>query len=115
MKKRTIASLILSLLVMVLVPILTVQTVLSPDALGLMFIYTMVLNPIVSVVIGILSVSDGKVQWHLPVVNAVIYLIAAIAVMGFDVSLLLGAAVYLVLGVAAAYIAKAVSARKAGK
>ncbi|MBR3998246.1 MAG: hypothetical protein IKI93_07875 [Clostridia bacterium] len=115
MKTRTIVSLILSLLVMAVVPVLTVTTVPGADALGLMYLFTVALNPIVSIVIGVLSGWDGKILWYLPLVNAAVYLIASAAVMGFDAAWLIGAAVYFVLGIAAAYIAKAVRARKAGK
>ena len=115
MKTRTIVSLILTLAVMVLVPVITIYTALSGDALGLMFLYTMVLNPVVSVVIGILSGWDKKVQWYLPVVNALVYLIAAIVMMESDVFWFVGAVVYLVLGIAAAYVTNAIRKRKAAK
>ena len=115
MKTRTIVSVILSLLVMAVVPVLTATTVSGADALGLMYIFTMVLNPIVSVVTGILSGWDGKILWYLPLVNAAVYLIASAAVMGFDASLLIGAVVYFVLGIAAAYVTKAIKMYKAAE
>ena len=115
MKTRTIIALILTLLVMVLVPVLTVFTVMSTDTLGLMFLYTMVLNPIVSIAIGILAGWGDKLQWYLPAANAVVYLIASAVIMGFDVSWLIGAAVYLVLGIAAAYVTGSVKKHKAAR
>ncbi|MBQ7921247.1 MAG: hypothetical protein IJ325_01540 [Clostridia bacterium] len=115
MKKRTILSIVLSLLVMVLVPVLTVYSVLGADALGLMYIYIMVLNPIVSIVIGILSGWGEKTQWYLPLINGVIYLIGSVVLMDFDITWLIGAVVYFVLGIAAAYITNAIRKRKAGK
>ena len=112
MKTRTVVSLLLTLVVMVLVPIITIFTALGADALGLMYLYTMVLNPIASIVIGILSGWDKKTQWYLPLVNAVIYLIASIVMMEFDISWLIGAVAYFVLGIAAAYITNAVRKHK---
>ena len=112
MKTRTVVSLLLTLVVMVLVPIITIFTVLGADALGLMFLYTMVLNPIASIVIGILSGWGKKTQWYLPLVNAVVYLIASIVMMEFDISWLIGAVAYFVLGIAAAYITNAVRKHK---
>ena len=115
MKTRTVVSLLLTLVVMVLVPIITIFTALGADALGLMYLYTMVLNPIASIVIGILSGWGKKTQWYLPLVNAVVYLIASAVIMGFDVSCLIGAAVYLVLGIAAAYVTGSVKKHKAAR
>jgi len=112
MKTRTVVSLLLTLVVMVLVPIITIFTALGADALGLMHLYTMVLNPIASIVIGILSGWGKKTQWYLPLVNAVVYLIASIVMMEFDISWLIGAVAYFVLGVAAAYITNAVRKHK---
>jgi len=112
MKTRTVVSLLLTLVVMVLVPIITIFTALGADALGLMYLYTMVLNPIASIVIGILSGWGKKTQWYLPLVNAVVYLIASIVMMEFDISWLIGAVAYFVLGVAAAYITNAVRKHK---
>jgi len=112
MKTRTIVSIFLSLLVMVLVPVLTVFTTLGADALGLMFLYTFVLNPIASIVIGILSGWGEKTQWYLSLINAIIYLIASVVIMEFDVSWLFGAVIYFVLGIAAAYITNAIRKRR---
>jgi len=112
MKTRTVVSLLLTLVVMVLVPIITIFTALGADALGLMYLYTMVLNPIASIVIGILSGWGKKTQWYLPLVNAVVYLIASIVMMEFDISWLIGAVAYFVLGIAAAYITNAVRKHK---
>lgn len=112
MKARTIISVILSLIAMVLVPALTITTLLGGDALGIMLILTFTLNPIVSVVIGILSGWDGKVQWYLPLANAVIFLIASILIMEFDISLLIEAVIYFALGILAAYITNTVKNKK---
>jgi len=112
MKTRTVVSLLLTLVVMVLVPIITIFTALGADALGLMYLYTMVLNPIASIVIGILSGWGKKTQWYLPLVNAVVYLIASIVMMEFDISWLIGAVAYFVLGIAADYITNAVRKQK---
>lgn len=113
MKKRTTISIILSLLVMVLVPVLTVYTALGADALGLMFLYTMLLNPVVSLVIGVLSGWGEKAEWQLPLGNAIVYLVASVVIMGFDISWFIGAVVYFGLGIASAYVTNAIKKRKA--
>ena len=115
MKTRTIISTILSLFTMVLLPVLTVTAVLGADAIGLMFLYTMALNPLVSIVIGILSGWDEKIQWYLPLANAIVYLIASIVIMGFSVSWLLGAIVYFGLGALSAFVTSKIKKRKADK
>ncbi len=108
MKTRTIISIAISLIAMVLIPVLTVISALGADALGLMLLYTIILNPVVSIVIGILSGWGEKAQWYLPIANAAIYLIASIAIMGFDVSLLIGTVAYIVIGALSAYITNAI-------
>ena len=112
MKTRTIISAILILIAMVLVPILTVTAVLGGDAMGIMLILTVALNPVISLIVGILSGWGEKMQWYFPIANAVVYLIAAIAIMSFDISLLVAAAVYLVFGLVAAYITNIIKKRK---
>ena len=112
MKKKAIISIILSLVAMVIVPVFTVLFLLGNDAMGVMLIFTFALNPIVSVIIGILSGIGGKIQWYLPVINSVIYLIAAIAIMTFDITFVIAAVIYLALAFVAALIAAKVGQKK---
>lgn len=111
MKKNIIISAILSLITMVALPLVIVFFIGSMDALGILTLLLFVLNPILSVVIGILN-SGEKALWYLPVINAVIFLIAESIIVGFDISYVIAAIVYAGLGIAAAYITKAIKNKK---
>lgn len=103
MKKRAIISVAISIVAMFLIPFLAVNFIYASDALGVLLLLMFVLNPIISIVIGIISGSD-KVMWYLPVINAIIFLISESIIAGFDISYIIAAAVYTVIGLAAAYI-----------
>ncbi len=112
MKTRTIISIIISLLAMVAFPGLVIGFIGGIDALGILLLLIFALNPLVSIAIGILSGWGEEVQWYLPAINAAIFLIAETVITGFDFSYIIAAAVYFGIGIAAAYITKAVNNKK---
>ena len=112
MKKNIIVSAVLSAIANVIFPLLVVFVIGGLDAMGILLIALFVLNPIVSIVIGILS-DNKKVLWYLPVVNAVVFLIVESVIFGFDISNIIAAVIYAGLGLAAAYITKAVKNKRA--
>ena len=107
MKKKIIISAILSLLAMVVIPLAIVFLTSGLDALGILLIFVFTLNPIVSIIIGVLS-GGKKVLWYLPIANAAVFLATLVIITGFDISYVVMSAVYAGLGIAAAYITKAI-------
>ena len=112
MKKMTIMSIVISLVAFTLLPLAVVFIIGGMDALGILLLLLFVLNPIVSVIIGILSGKSGKVQWHLPIINALIFLISETILIGFDLSYIIAVAIYVGIGLAAAYITAAIKNKK---
>lgn len=111
MKKRIVFSLIISLLIMVALPLITIFLLGSDDILGILFLLLLILNPIASIVIGIIS-GGQKVLWYLPVINSALYLLSYGIMVAVDVTLIISAAVYIALGLAAAYITKVIKSKK---
>ncbi len=112
MKKMTIISIIISLVAFIVLPLAVVFIIGGMDALGIMLLLLFAFNPIVSIIIGILSGKSGKVQWYLPVISALIFLISETVLIGFDFSYIIAVAVYVGLGLAAAYITAAIKNKK---
>ncbi len=112
MKKNIIISAVLSLIANVVLPLVVVFSVGGLDAAGILLLALATLYPIVSIVIGILSGSD-KVEWHLPVINAAIFLVAESIIVGFDIYYAIAAVAYAGIGFAAAYITKTIKSKKA--
>lgn len=112
MKKNIIISAVLSVITLILLPLAVVFLLGGLDALGILLLFLFFLNPIVAIVIGILSGSN-KVQWYLPMINAAMFLIAESVIIGFDISYVIAAAIYAGLGLAAAYITASVKKKKA--
>ncbi|MBQ6884900.1 MAG: hypothetical protein IJN56_04090 [Clostridia bacterium] len=111
MKKNIIISMILSVISMIALPLLVVFYIGGMDAMGILLLMLFTLNPIVSIIIGVLS-GGKKVRWYLPVINAAIFLIAQSVITGFDIMYILAAVTYAGFGFAAAYIIKAVKNKK---
>lgn len=112
MKKNIIISAVLSLITFIAIPLAVVFLIGGMDALGIILLLFFTLNPIVSIVIGILS-ADEKVHWCLPVINAAIFLIAESVLIGFEISILIAAIIYAGFGLAAAYITAVIKNKKA--
>lgn len=113
MKKRIIASVLLSLITMFLLPLVSLKFIGGNDALGILLIYLLAVGPIVSVVIGVLSGFSNKILWYLPVINAAIFLISLVVIVGFAVEYIIFALIYLALGIIATFITKAIKVKKA--
>lgn len=107
MKIRLIVSAILSLLTMVVTPLVAIYYHDSNDALGILFLLLLVLNPIVSIIIGVLN-GVKNVNWY-PVINAVIFLISYSIITAFDITLIITALIYVALSFTAAFITKAIT------
>lgn len=112
MKKNIIISAVLSVLTLVLLPLAVVFFIGGMDALGILLLMFFILNPIVSVVIGILS-GGLKTKWQLSAINAAVFLSAESIILGFDISYIIAAVICLGLGLAAAYVTAAVKKKKA--
>lgn len=112
MKTRALISVIISLLAFALVPWLVISYIGGMDALGILLILFFAFNPLVSIVIGVLSGWGEKVQWYLPIIAGAIFLIAETVITGFDFTYIIAAAIYIGLGIAAAYITKALKNKK---
>lgn len=112
MKKRFLISVIISLVAMFLIPWLAITFIAGNDALGILLLLTVILNPLVSVAIGIIGGQGEKAEWYLPLINAVIYLLAAWVVLGFDFTYVISALVYFAIGIAAVFITLAVKRKR---
>lgn len=112
MKKKITFSVAVSLIVMFLLPWLAVSFAGGNDALGILLILIFILNPLVSIGIGIASGRVEKVEWYLPLVNAVIFLASACVIIGFDITYILCTVIYFVIGIAAAYITSAIKHKR---
>lgn len=111
MKKNIIISAALSVITFAAAPLLIAFLVGGIDALGILLILLFTLNPIVSIIIGVLSGGE-KVQWYLPVANAIVFLVAQSVLIGFDIVYIFAAAIYAGIGLAAAFITKAIKKQK---
>ena len=112
MKAKTIISIVVSFITMFLLPWLTVSYAIGNDALGLLLIFLVVLNPLVSVGVGIAGGWGKKAEWHLVLINAIIYLISAIVITGFDFTYILATVLYFAIGLAATYITAKIRNKK---
>lgn len=104
MKAKTIISILISLIIMLLFPLVAVNFIFGNDALGILLLLTVILNPLVSIGIGIAGGWSNKIEWNLSLINAIIYLISAIIITGFDFTYIIAAVAYFILGLIATYI-----------
>lgn len=72
--KTSLICIILSAIIMLLFPFLTVHLVEGDNGMAICFILFFAINPVYSAVCGIMSRSDAKHLWFLPVINAVLFL-----------------------------------------
>jgi len=112
MKLKIFLTIIIAAVAMLLIPVIVVNVAFAGDALGILFLLMTVLNPIVSVGIGIASGWSKKIEWYLPLITAVIYLLSETIISGFDISYFLIAGIYFAIGIAAAFITKAIKIKK---
>lgn len=94
------------------VPYLSLNYIGGNDALGIFLIHLVALAPLTSVINGVLGGWGEKVQWYIPLINSVIFLISFIIITGFDLTYVICAAIYFGIGIAAAYITKAIRTKK---
>lgn len=112
MKAKHIITTIISLLANFLVPFIIINYLLSADALGVLLILLITLNPIVALGIGIASGWSKKIEWYLPLINSIIFIISISIITGFDITYILAGLIYFVIGIIAALITKSVKKRK---
>lgn len=104
MKLKPIIITLVSIIAMFLVPFLTINNVFANDAIGIYFLLLSLLNPIVSLAIGIASGWSGKFEWYLPVINSIIYIISETIIASFSIETLVISVIYLAIGLIAALI-----------
>lgn len=108
MKAKYIITTIISLLANFLVPFIIINYLLGADALGVLLILLITLNPIVALGIGISSGWSKKIEWYLPLINSIIFIISISIITGFDITYILAGLIYFVIGIIAALITKSV-------
>ena len=112
MKAKYIITTIISLLANFLVPFILINYLLSADALGVLLLLLITINPIVALGIGIASGWSKKVEWYLPLINSIIFIVATTIISGFDISYIFAALIYFALGIIAAFVTKALKKQK---
>ncbi len=111
--KKIIISLFASALIMFLPLGLTVNYVGGNDGLGMILLLFFVVNPIVSIILGIISGKYFKKLFYIPLVNAIFYLASAwIFLEPLETDFILYAVVYAVIGIAAAFVTSLIVNRK---
>lgn len=75
--KNTGKYLCISALVMLLIPFLVVSLVQSDGALLVVLMLFFVLNPFVSLMLGLEAGKSARQKWYLPAVNAMLFLAGA--------------------------------------
>lgn len=114
--KRAIISLAASAVIMFLSLWLTVTYVAGNDGLGVLMLLFFALYPLTSVAVGIVGGTKIKSLWYIPLVNAAFYLASSwIFLEAFEVAFLGYAAVYAVIGLAAAGVTALITNRKKEK
>ncbi len=113
MKARTIISLIVSAVVMFVPLGLTANFVGGNDGLGMILLLFFVVNPIVSIILGIISGKYFKKFFYIPLVNAIFYLASAwIFLEPLETDFILYAVVYAGIGIVASFVTSLVVSRK---
>ena len=115
MKKRLIVSLIISAAVMFLSLYLTVSYVGGNDGMGVLLLLFGLAYPILSVILGIVSGKAFKKLLLIPILNGIFFLISAWIFLAVDFAFVIGAVIYIGIGVAASAITSAVIKKKAQK
>ena len=111
MKAKYIITTIISLLANFLVPFISINYLLGGDALGVLLILLITLNPVVALGIGISSGWNKKIEWYLPLINSLIFIIAYSIITGFDITYIIVAVIYFAIGIIATFITKAIRSK----
>ena len=102
MKKRSVILLIISAAVMILIPLMSVLFLHDECGFGTFFLLFFVIDPLCTVILGALSQKNFMISF----LNAMLYLIGTWCFFDFgNTDFLFYAAVYIILGYAAQFIA----------
>lgn len=110
---KMIRWLIASALIMFALPWSVVTFIKSDAGMAVCFILFFAVNPVFSVVLGILAGKDIKHLWSLPLISALLFLAGTWTFFEFrETAFLLYAAIYLILGASAMLISVFVKKKK---
>lgn len=115
MKKVFGGWVILSAIIMLVLPWLTVSFVRSDAAMAICFLLFFGVNPIYSVIVGVFAGRNAKQLWSLPVISAVLFLIGTW--MFFDMgepAFVMYAGIYLAVGIVVMLISMYITTKMQG-
>ena len=104
---------VLTTIMMLGLPGLTVAFVKSNAAMAICFLLFFAINPLYSVMVGIFAGRKFRELWSLPVISAVLFLLGTWIFFDMgEMAFVLYAAVYLMLGLAAMFVSLVMNKRK---
>lgn len=113
MTKRTIISLLIAALVALLLPWLAVAFVRGDNGMAVIFLLFFAVNPIAAVLLGVFSGGCVRTAWFQPLLFAALFLLGTWAFFTIgEMTFVLYAAAYLILGYAAMLLAWCAAKRK---
>ena len=75
--KKLIYILISLIIILLIIPFITVNTIKAENGMAMALLYFFVVNPIYSVILGIISAKDIKFFWFVPMALAVMFWIGS--------------------------------------
>ena len=110
MKKDFIFWLVVSIVIMLLLPFLTVTFVKADAGMAVCFMLFYAVNPIYSVVIGIFAGKDVKRLWSLPVISSILFLAGTWLLFDMgEIAFIMYAVIYFFIGMLAMLISMLIS------
>lgn len=111
--KRIISYLLLIVAVMFLLPLAAAKLAPADAGMALCFILFFAVNPVFSIVMGILSGINTRRLWYMPIVSAVVFLLSTWLLFDIgEMAFVIYAAVYLTVGMLALFITYLVNRNK---
>lgn len=103
--KKIITSILALILIMLVVPALAMNLATGDSAMGIAFILFFAVNPLLSIVIGVIAATEIRKLWWLPLLPAVTFpLFFSIVIREFVPDLYLYSVIYLPIGLLAMLI-----------
>lgn len=108
MKRKAIFSFMLIIFIMLIIPA-CIELLDPKNAMGMIIICFFAINPILSIVLGIIASTEIKKLWWIPIVSAVIFpLLFMIVIKDFVLDLYIYSSMYLILSFVAIGISLAI-------
>ena len=102
--KKILYSMLSIIIIMVLLPVIAVFTVRSDMGMAVMIILLFTVNPLFSVMLGIIAGGDFKRMWYIPFLSSVVFLAGVWCIFDTNMDFLVYAVIYFAAGYISAFL-----------